>query len=531
MLAFISLAEQTALNSVSPYLPEMASTFPSVNPSRVGLDVGTIASAFALAQLVTGFFWGWLSDRVGRKPVIVFGTLLTAGCFMAFGFCKTLWQAILVQALMGLTNGNQAVVPTCLGEITDRSNQSRAFMWLPVVYGVGAISGPITGGLLVAAPRPDGTPSVRYPYLLPNLISAAILLIDALVTIFYLDETLEHVRNLPPLSQRLRILFTWCWRTCSVKASRILHVDLPGAHRHHHNRRRPSLVADSDEVDAEDVMSNASTQDSLAAMPALFPHQRAEIDSKDVLNKDTVLLLVSYLIFQLCNVAYMSLYPIFASSLPPTGRGLSPGVIGISLAFAGVVTILFQLGIFGRFRDALGNRGTYRVAFAGFTVAFFAMPFVGYKDTYHGATTMWQRGTVFMWAELGIILLIKTIATIGGLTSVLLMVIMDPVLSSIPSPDHLCRVAPMWLRSRSILDYQLGTQPQRAGDAQRTGTDAGCRRPCYRAVRQRCALLHRHQHQTQGRTACLGCLWRCGLHRVSHQLGRQEPGARGRARR
>ncbi|KAI9747357.1 MAG: hypothetical protein M1815_004298, partial [Lichina confinis] len=424
VLAIISLAEQTALNSVSPYLPDMASTFPSVDPSRVGLDVGTIASAFALAQFVTGFFWGWLSDRVGRKPVIIFGTLLTAGCFMAFGFCKTLWQAILVQALMGLTNGNQAVVPTCLGEITDRSNQSRAFMWLPVVYGVGAISGPIIGGLLVAARNPDGTPSVRYPYLLPNLISAAILLVDALVTIFYLDETLEHVRNLPPLSQRLGILFTWCWRTCSVKASRILHVDLPGSHRHHHhhNRRRPSFVADSDEADVEDVMSNASTQDSLAAMPALFPHQRAEIDSKDVLNKDTVLLMVSYLIFQLCNVAYMSLYPIFASSLPPTGRGLSPGVIGISLAFAGVVTILFQLGVFGRFRDALGNRGTYRVAFAGFTIAFFAMPFVGYKDTYHGTTLMWQKGTMLLWVELGIILLIKTIATIGGLTSVLLMI-------------------------------------------------------------------------------------------------------------
>ena len=88
VLAMIALAEQTALNSISPYLPDMASTFPEVEPSQVGVYVGSIASAFALAQFATNYFWGWLSDRIGRKPVILLGTLLTALCFVAFGFCK-----------------------------------------------------------------------------------------------------------------------------------------------------------------------------------------------------------------------------------------------------------------------------------------------------------------------------------------------------------------------------------------------------------------------------------------------------------
>ena len=89
ILAVIALAEQTALNSISPYLPEMTSTFPEVDPSQIGLYVGTIASSFALAQFATNFFWGWLSDRIGRKPVVMLGTVLTAVCFGAFGFCKT----------------------------------------------------------------------------------------------------------------------------------------------------------------------------------------------------------------------------------------------------------------------------------------------------------------------------------------------------------------------------------------------------------------------------------------------------------
>lgn len=121
MLAVIALAEQTALNSMSPYLPEMTSTFPEVDVGQIGLYVGTIASSFALAQFATGFFWGWLSDRIGRKPVVMMGTLLTAIGFLMFGFCKTLWQAVLVQLFIGLVNGNQGVISTCLGEITDRS--------------------------------------------------------------------------------------------------------------------------------------------------------------------------------------------------------------------------------------------------------------------------------------------------------------------------------------------------------------------------------------------------------------------------
>lgn len=50
ILAVISLAEQTALNSISPYLPEMVGTFPGVDKKNVGLSVGVIASSFAAAQ-------------------------------------------------------------------------------------------------------------------------------------------------------------------------------------------------------------------------------------------------------------------------------------------------------------------------------------------------------------------------------------------------------------------------------------------------------------------------------------------------
>ena len=416
ILAIISLSEQTALNSISPYLPDMASTFPEVNPGQVGVYVGTIASAFALAQLATNFFWGWLSDRIGRKPVILIGTLLTAACFVAFGFCRTLWQAIVVQALMGLVNGNQGIVSTCLGEITDRSNQSKAFTYLPVLYGLGGITGPIIGGLLVSRRDPlDKSKPNPYPYLPPNLVSAAVLMVDLVLTMMFLEESLEQATHLPPLGNRMKSLFTWFWQFSSSYRPTYMRQASK------YPRGRAPAHANGDIDDEETDVSEDDSDYDENEMPSLVPDHVEELTSKDVFNRDTMLLLVTYLIFQLSNVVFNTLYPVFAQADPPTGRNLAPNEIGLSLAFAGAVTIIFQISVFGKLRDKLGNRWAYRAGLAGFVVAFLLIPWVGYKDSGNGDGGM-SSGKIWLWVELGVVLLLKTTSTVGGLASALLLV-------------------------------------------------------------------------------------------------------------
>jgi len=335
-------------------------------------------------------------------------------CFLAFGFCKTLWQAVLVQALMGLVNGNSGVVSTCLGEITDRSNQSRAFTYLPVVYGIGGITGPIVGGVLVFYKNPlnHGRPN-PYPYLLPNLFSAVVLAIDLVVCMFFLEESLDEAKNLPPLGKRLSSLFTWIWQ--STSSSRPTYVRrLLGKRKNHDSQHLDGI----DEEDEDDDESDVDTSESA---PALFPHTNGEeLSRKEILNRDTILLLVTYFIFQLANISYNSLYPIFAEEQPPTGRGLKPEEVGLSLSFAGAITIIFQVGIFGKLRGKLGNKMAYRVSLAFFVAAFALMPWVGYKDGKSGQGM--SSGSAWLWFELGLVLVIKTIAGVGGLTAALLMV-------------------------------------------------------------------------------------------------------------
>lgn len=415
ILAIIALSEQTALNSISPYLPQMTSSFPEVDPSQVGFYVGIIASAFALAQFATNFFWGWLSDRIGRKPVVLTGTVLTAACFVAFGFCRTLGQAIVVQLLMGLVNGNQGVVSTCLGEITDRSNQSRAFIYLPVVYGLGGITGPIVGGLLVSegGRRSKTNP---YPYLRPNIVSAAVLTVNLILTMIFLEESLEEAKELPPLGTRVGSLFSWVWQFASSSRPSYLKVS---EHEHHDHRHQiSSLVYRNATDEGDDSNSDASSH---ASFPTFLPQTTTNISRSRIFNRDTLLLLSTYSIFQLSNISYNSLYPIFGQASPPTGRELSPEEIGISLAFAGAATILFQIGIFGRLREKMGNRITYRACLAGMALAFMLTPWVGYKHRRPGDGGI-SSGKAWLYIELGFVLLVRSLAAVGCLTSALLLV-------------------------------------------------------------------------------------------------------------
>ncbi|PWY72310.1 MFS general substrate transporter [Aspergillus heteromorphus CBS 117.55] len=410
VLAMISLCEQTAFNSISPYLPDMATSFPEVEPNMVGVYVGAIATAFAVAQLVTNYFWGWLSDRVGRKPVILLGTILTAGCFLAFGFCKTLYQAIIVQAFMGAVNGNQGLVSTCLGEITDRSNQSKAFTYLPVLYGIGGITGPLLGGLLIFERNPfDKSKPNPFPYLAPNAISAVILVVDFVLSIFFLEESHEDADTLPNFSRRVRALFSWLWEWTSA-AKNASRMKPPHGAQYRHLRTQSDDSQDHDsELDSASEVSETRE-----------PHHES-LTRSEIFNRDTVLLLLTYLIFALCNVSFNSLFPIFSQAPPPIGRGLGPSEIGLAQGFSGFVTIIFQICIFGKLRDKMGNRWSYRAGLFGFVIAFILMPFVGYKSK--------ESGSALVGVELCFAMLVKTVASVGGLTSALLLITNS-------APDH-----------------------------------------------------------------------------------------------
>ncbi|KAK6361125.1 hypothetical protein TWF730_004872 [Orbilia blumenaviensis] len=424
VLALIALAEQISLNSISPYLPEMVSQLPGVESRNIGLNVGLIASAFAMAQFVTNFFWGHLSDRIGRKPVILCGTILTAGAFVLWGFASTLWQAIIVQALMGAVNGNQGVVSTVLGEITDRSNQSAAFAYLPVVYGIGAILGPIMGGLLASSQNSRYSLVRKYPYCLPNFASAALLALDFVICIFFLDESLAEARELPPLTERVRNLFSWLWQfTSALKPTYLVNGRRRNHSRPHlgqppsNSPTQPLLGGNTGiDTDSEDEYSDDSDLTGFFTSGKPVPWRR-------ILTPSTIFLLATYSIFNFAMVGYNALYPLFVSAPAPIGREAPVRDVGLSLGFAGVITIFFQVMFFARLQDKAGNEWSFKASLGLFVLTFFAMPLIGYKATI---------GMPWLWAELAAVLTLKVVSSITALTCAMIL-----ITNCAPNPSNL----------------------------------------------------------------------------------------------
>jgi len=92
--------------SIFPYIYYMILSFNITQDERqVSVYAGMVTSAFALAEFSASVFWGRLSDRVGRKPILLTGLAGTGVSMLAFGFARNLPVALLARAIGGILNG------------------------------------------------------------------------------------------------------------------------------------------------------------------------------------------------------------------------------------------------------------------------------------------------------------------------------------------------------------------------------------------------------------------------------------------
>lgn len=92
--------------SIFPYIYYMIKSFNiTTNDREIAVYAGMVTSAFAFAEFSTSVVWGRLSDRVGRKPILLTGLAGTGLSMLVFGFAPNLQVALLARALGGLLNG------------------------------------------------------------------------------------------------------------------------------------------------------------------------------------------------------------------------------------------------------------------------------------------------------------------------------------------------------------------------------------------------------------------------------------------
>ncbi|KAK3084415.1 hypothetical protein FSP39_013236 [Pinctada imbricata] len=190
-----SFSSAFSLTFLFPFLPEMVVYFGYKEEDK-GYYAGLVASAVFAGRAFGSYFWGWLSDKYGRRPVVMITVFGNGLCSLVFGFTINLPMAIATRFLTGLANGTVGTAKTILYEISDNTNQAVGMSILAMSWGAGVILGPTIGGLLAAPAKkypdvfdPDGLFG-QFPYLLPSLFVAGACFIVVVIDFFLLPETM-----------------------------------------------------------------------------------------------------------------------------------------------------------------------------------------------------------------------------------------------------------------------------------------------------------------------------------------------------
>eukprot|EP00937_MAST-01D_sp_MAST-1D-sp2_P001877 g1877.t1 len=198
VIMVVFLANALAYTTPLPMVPFMLQKFLELAPNeqaRIGYLSGLVAAAFTVGQQVGAPLWGALSDRIGRRPVILCTMLGSTVGVVAFGLAPNLPCAMAARLVHGLF-GASGVARSYMADITDETNEARAFGMIGAVWGAGGMLGPAIGGLLAQPARQY--PSVfsqdgafgdsHFPFLLPCLVIAAFTLVDFVFALVYLHD-------------------------------------------------------------------------------------------------------------------------------------------------------------------------------------------------------------------------------------------------------------------------------------------------------------------------------------------------------
>jgi DHA1 family tetracycline resistance protein-like MFS transporter len=176
LVVFIDLL---GFSLILPLLPYYAKTF-NANQTTTGI----LIASYALMQLIGAPILGRLSDRFGRRPVLlvsVFGTFLG---FLMLGFANALWMLFASRIIDGLTGGNLSVAQAYISDVTDAKDRSKGLGMIGAAFGLGFILGPVTGGLLS-----------QWGYAVPAFAAATISFLNLILIYAWLPESLTEEKR------------------------------------------------------------------------------------------------------------------------------------------------------------------------------------------------------------------------------------------------------------------------------------------------------------------------------------------------
>jgi len=183
---------------------------------------GFVSSVFSVMQFLLAPFWGSLSDRIGRRPVLIWTVVGTSFGYLLWAFSSSFWVFLLSRLLSGAFGGNLSVATAAVADVTTRQERSRAMGLVGAAFGLGLVTGPSLGALCsgVSLGGSSGGLFGLHPFSFPALLALGISLVNLIWILLRFKE---------PLSPELRSQVTPTRRTNAVRE--ILGLEIPEVRR------------------------------------------------------------------------------------------------------------------------------------------------------------------------------------------------------------------------------------------------------------------------------------------------------------
>ncbi|PWH12677.1 MAG: MFS transporter [Anaerolineae bacterium] len=178
----IVLIDLLGLTVIIPLMPLYATAF-----GASALVIGLLGAAYPAMQFIGAPILGRLSDRYGRKPVLVISQIGTFIGFVLLGLAGNLWMLFLARIIDGLSGANIATAQAAISDSTSEKTRTQGLGLLGAAFGLGFIIGPVIAFVSLSASGND--------YRVPALVAAAFSMISILLTIFWFQETLPTAQR------------------------------------------------------------------------------------------------------------------------------------------------------------------------------------------------------------------------------------------------------------------------------------------------------------------------------------------------
>ncbi|KDQ06794.1 hypothetical protein BOTBODRAFT_234812 [Botryobasidium botryosum FD-172 SS1] len=327
----IQAAEPFSSTVIYPFINQLISDIGITggDEKRIGYYAGLVESLFYLTECMCILQWGRLSDKLGRRPIVLTGLFGLALSQICFGLSRNFSSIVISRALAGALNGNVGVLKCMIAEITSERNRPKAFGILLIVWAVGSTMGSLVGGTLA---RPaerwpgvfEGSFWVGYPYFLPCAVAAGFSAGCFVLAYLVLEESLQ---------------------------TKIKKID----------------NAEYDLLPLQSPSTPTSTRPSHTHVKLPAPSIRA------ILTPRVISAVLNYALLGLLDIAFLVLQPLFLASPP---LSLPPPTIGTILGVVALANGLFQAMFFAPLRLRLGTRNIFVAGMASFIGIFGTFPWI-----------------------------------------------------------------------------------------------------------------------------------------------------------